>query len=209
MKRLILTISLALALTMTASATGNEVSRAKTLVAYFSFPIDSGKEALDATSGASVTIKNGRHFGNAQFIAMTVADTMGESADLFEIDTGDHYPRDYKKIFNATQSEQRKNVKPKLLKRVQNMAQYDKIVIVCPVWWYKMPLAVQSFLDEYDLSGKTIYLSVTHGGSRSAGIEREIAAAEPKATVSKNMLILSRSDTAKSEQKIKDWAKGL
>jgi flavodoxin len=201
MKKLILTLSLALALTMTASA--------KTLVAYFSFPIDSGKEALDATSGASVTIKNGRHFGNAQFIAMTVADTLGESADLFEIDTGDHYPRDYKKIFNTTQGEQRKNVKPKLLKRVQNMAQYDKIVIVCPVWWYKMPLAVQSFLDEYDLSGKTIYLSVTHGGSRSAGIEREIAAAEPKATVSSNMLILSRSDTAKSEQKIKDWARGL
>ena len=201
MKKLILTLSLALALTMTASA--------KTLVAYFSFPIDSGKEALDATSGASVTIKNGRHYGNAQFIAMTVADTLGESADLFEIDTVDHYPRDYKKIFNATQSEQRKNVKPKLLKRVENMAQYDKIVIVCPVWWYKMPLAVQAFLDEYDLSGKTIYLSVTHGGSRSAGIEREIAAAEPKATVSKNMLILSRSDTAKSEQKIKDWAKGL
>ena len=201
MKKLILTLSMALALTMTASA--------KTLVAYFSFPIDSGKEALDATSGASVTIKNGRHFGNAQFIAMTVADTLGESADLFEIDTGDHYPRDYKKIFNTTQGEQRKNVKPKLLKRVQNMAQYDKIVIVCPVWWYKMPLAVQSFLDEYDLSGKTIYLSVTHGGSRSAGIEREIAAAEPKATVSKNMLILSRSDTAKSEQKIKDWTKTL
>ena len=201
MKKLILTLSLALALTMTASA--------KTLVAYFSFPIDSGKEALDATSGASVTIKNGRHFGNAQFIAMTVADTLGESADLFEIDTGDHYPRDYKKIFNTTQGEQRKNVKPKLLKRVQNMAQYDKIVIVCPVWWYKMPLAVQAFLDEYDLSGKTIYLSVTHGGSRSAGIEQEIATAEPKATVSKNMLILSHSDTAKSEQKIKDWAKGL
>ena len=201
MKKLILTLSLALALTMTASA--------KTLVAYFSFPIDSGKEALDATSGASVTIKNGRHFGNAQFIAMTVADTLGESADLFEIDTGDHYPRDYKKIFNTTQGEQRKNVKPKLLKRVQNMAQYDKIVIVCPVWWYKMPLAVQAFLDEYDLSGKTIYLSVTHGGSRSAGIEREIAAAEPNATVSRNLLVLSRSDTAKSEQKIKDWAKGL
>lgn len=89
MKKTILTLSLALALTMTASA--------KTLVAYFSFPIDSGKEALDATSGASVTIKDGRNFGNAQFIAMTVVDTLGESADLFEIDTGDHYPRDYKK----------------------------------------------------------------------------------------------------------------
>ena len=66
-----------------------------------------------------------------------------------------------------------------------------------------------SFLDEYDLSGKTIYLSVTHGGSRSAGIEREIAAAEPKATVSKNMLILNRSEIGRSEQKITAWAKGL
>ena len=66
-----------------------------------------------------------------------------------------------------------------------------------------------SLAYENDLSGKTIYLSVTHGGSRSAGIEREIAATEPNATVIKNMLILNRSDTAKSEQKIKDWAKGL
>ena len=44
-----------------------------------------------------MTIKNGRHYGNAQFIAMTVADTLGKSTDLFEIDTGDHYPQDYKK----------------------------------------------------------------------------------------------------------------
>lgn len=43
---------------------------------------------------------------------------------------------------------------------------------------------------------------------KAKGTEREIAAAEPNATVSRNMLILSRSDTSKSEQKIKDWAKG-
>lgn len=199
MKRLILSIIIATGVMITANA--------KTLVAYFSFPIDSGKEALDATSGASVTVKDGTHYGNAQFIARTIADAAG--ADLFEIDTGTHYPRDYKRIFDVSRDEQRKNVKPKLQQHVANMAQYDKVVICTPVWWYKMPLAVQSFLDEYDLSGKTIYVSVTHGGSRSAGIEREIAAAEPNATVSRNMLILSRSETAKSEQKIRDWARGL
>ena len=91
--------------------------------------------------------------------------------------------------------------------RVQNMAQYDKIVIVCPVWWYKMTLAVQSFLDEYDLSGKMIYLSVTHGCSRSAGIAREIAAAEPKATVSRNMLVSATVPLQNPEQKIKNWAR--
>lgn len=102
-------------------------------------------------------------------------------ADLFKIDTGNHYPRDYGKVFDVTNAEQRNNVKPKPVTRVNNMAQYNTVIICCPVWWYRMPLAVQSFLDEYNLSGKTIYLSVTHGGSRSAGIEREIAAAEPKA----------------------------
>ena len=74
----------------------------KILVMYFSWGGTTEKMAkmissLDATSGASVTIKDGKHFGNAQFIAMTVTDTMGKSADLFEIDTVDHYPRDYKK----------------------------------------------------------------------------------------------------------------
>ena len=199
MKKLILSMLIATSVAVTANA--------KTLVAYFSFPIDSGKEALDAKSGASVTIKDGTHYGNAQFIAQTVADTIG--ADLFEIDTGTHYPRDYKKIFDVTRDEQRKNMKPKLLKKIGDISQYDKVVICTPVWWYKMPLALQSFFDEYDLSGKTIFLSVTHGGSRSSVIEREIATAEPKATVSKNMLIISRNDTAKSEKQIADWAKGL
>lgn len=178
----------------------------KTLVAYFSFPITGGKEALDATSGASV-VPNSNGMGNAEFIALTVAKTI--HADVFKIDTGDHYPRDYNKVFDVTNAEQRKNVRPKLTSHVSNMAQYNTVIICCPVWWYKMPLAVQSFLDEYDLSGKTIYLSVTHGGSRSAGIEREIAAAEPKATISKNMLILNRSEIGRSEQKITAWAKGL
>ena len=161
---------------------------------------------MDASSGASVVPGSGGT-GNAEFIALTVAKTI--HADVFKIDTGNHYPRDYSKVFDVTNAEQRKNVRPKLTAHVSNMAQYNTVIICCPVWWYKMPLAVQSFLDEYDLSGKTIYLSVTHGGSRSAGIEREIAAAEPRATVSSNILTISRSETARSEKRIADWAKGL
>ncbi|EMB46059.1 MULTISPECIES: flavodoxin [Treponema] len=178
----------------------------KTLIAYFSFPITGGKEALDATSGASV-VPNSNGMGNAEFIALTIAKVI--NADVFKIDTGDHYPHDYNKIFDITNAEQRKKVKPKLVSHVADMKKYNTVIICCPVWWYKMPLAVQAFLDEYDLSGKTIYLSVTHGGSRSGGIEREIAAAEPKATISKNMLILNRSEIGQSEKKIIDWAKGL
>lgn len=202
MKKLLLTLAAAALIASSASA--------KTLVAYFSFPINNGKESLDASSGASVVPgTNGE--GNAEFIAKTVARTLGSKADLFKIDTGNHYPADYKKIFNASRDEQRKDLRPKLLQHIsaEDMKNYDKVVICTPIWWYKMPLAVQSFLDEYNLGGKTIYLSVTHGGSGIGGINREIAAAEPNATVSRNTLAVSRRDTAKSEKRIEDWAKSF
>lgn len=181
---------------------------AKTLVAYFSFPINNGKESLDASSGASV-VPDTNGEGNAEFIAKTVARTLGSDADLFEIDTGNHYPRDYGKLFEVVPAEQRKDIRPALLQRVKDISEYDKIAIITPIWYYRMPLAVQSFLDEYDLSGKTIYLCVTHGGSGIGGIDREIAKAEPNATVSRNTLSLSRRETAKSERRIIEWAKSF
>ena len=70
-------------------------------------------------------------------------------------------------------------------------------------------MPVYSFLDSYDLSGKTVYLAVTHGGSRLSGTDREIAKAEPKAMIDKNPLVLSRDSVAKSEKQIIDWAKKL
>lgn len=200
MKKSLLTILIAGLLLTSANA--------KTLVAYFSFPINNGKESLDASSGASVVPgTNGE--GNAEFIAKIVAKTLGSDADLFEIDTGNHYPRNYKKLFGVVPAEQRKDVRPTLLQHVKDISEYDKVAIITPIWYYRMPLAVQSFLDEYDLSGKTIYLCVTHGGSGLGGINREIAKAEPNATVSRNTLALSRHDTATSEKRISDWAKSF
>lgn len=81
---------------------------------------------MDATSGASVVPGSGGT-GNAEFIAQTIAKAIG--ADLFKIDTGNHYSRDYAKIFNVTNTEQRNNVKPKLVGRVANMAQYTTVII--------------------------------------------------------------------------------
>lgn len=114
---------------------------AKTLVAYFSFPINNGKESLDASSGASV-VPDTNGEGNAEFIAKTVARTLGRDADLFEIDIGNHYPRDYRKLFEVVPAEQRKDIRPALLQRVKDISEYDKIAIITPIWYYRMPLAV-------------------------------------------------------------------
>ena len=178
---------------------------AETLVAYFSFPLLESSQAADATSGASVTV--GTRLGNNEYVAGVIAKTM--DADLFMIDTGDHYPKDYKRIFDVTQAQQRKNLRPELKQHVRNMDKYDTIILCYPIWWYRLPLPVQSFLDEYDLSGKTVYLSVVHGGSRLGGTDREIAQAEPNAIVSRNSLVISRNLVAGSEKMIVDWADGL
>nr|WP_321305724.1 flavodoxin [uncultured Sphaerochaeta sp.] len=178
---------------------------AETLVVYFSYPMFESSQASDATSGASVTV--GTNMGNNEYVASTIAQTLG--ADLFKNDTGDHYPADYERIFNVTQTEQRQNIRPELQQHVRNMGQYDTIILCYPIWWYRLPLPVHSFLDEYNLSGKTIYLSVVHGGSRLGGTDREIAQAEPDASISRNSLIISRNQVARSRRQIENWAKGL
>lgn len=48
---------------------------------------------------------------------------------------------------------------------VQNMEQYDVIFIGFPIWWYVAPSIINTFLESYDFSGKTIILFATSGGS--------------------------------------------
>ena len=178
---------------------------ADTLVAYFSYPLFENREAADATSGASVTV--GASQGNNEFVARIIAETIG--ADLFKLDTGDHYTNDYGRIFDITRTEQQKDIRPELRQHVSNMDRYDTVILCYPIWWYRLPLPVQSFLDEYDLSGKTLFLSVVHGGSRLGGTDREIERSEPEAIVSRNSLVISRSSVAHSREQVESWAKGL
>ena len=46
----------------------------------------------------------------------------------------------------------------------------DMIFVVCPIWWYGLPMPMYSFFDEYDFTGKTIIPAVTHEGSRLSGL---------------------------------------
>ena len=45
-----------------------------------------------------------------------------------------------------------------------DMSEYDTVVLVYPLWWYKIPMPVATFLEKYELDGKKIYPIVTHGG---------------------------------------------
>ena len=58
-----------------------------------------------------------------------------------------------------------KSSRPAIASRVENMAQYDTVFVGFPIWWYIAPTIINTFLEQYDLSGKTIIPFFTSGGS--------------------------------------------
>ena len=73
-----------------------------------------------------------------------------------------------------------------------------------PNWWGDMPMAVYSFLDEYDLSGKQVIPFVTSGGSGFSNTVAAIAQLEPQAQIIEG-LALSDSEAPQAQARVQEW----
>lgn len=69
-------------------------------------------------------------------------------------------------IYDVSQRDLNANARPALAGRVQNMAQYDVVLLGYPTWWSTMPMPVYTFLESYDFSDKLILPFSSHGGTR-------------------------------------------
>lgn len=102
--------------------------------------------------------------GNTEGIAEEIQDQTG--ADLFEITMVNPYSDDYNTVLDEAQRDQNEQARPELADHVENMEQYDTIILGYPNWWASIPMPVASFLEEYDFSGKTVLPFCSHGGGR-------------------------------------------
>lgn len=100
--------------------------------------------------------------GNTKEIAEDIHEITGGT--LFEIQTVQSYPEEYRATTEQAKKEINENYRPELKTKVDNIAQYDTVFIGSPNWWGTIAPAVSSFLSEYDLSGKTVIPFITHGG---------------------------------------------
>lgn len=98
-----------------------------------------------------------------------------------------------------------KKSRPEIASSVDNMAQYDTIFVGFPIWWYEAPRIIQTFLESYDLSGKTIVPFATSGGSSMGKTADILKSSCPNATV----LAGKRWNSTASVQTLSDWAKNL
>lgn len=180
------------------------------MIAYFSRigNIDSEYE-IDAISSASVVVQGENILGNTEYMADLIQKEVG--GDIHFIETEDKYSSHYdssddNKLDVQTEEEHRNNARPTLASQIENMEDYDVIFLGFPNWWSDMPMAVYSFLDEYDLSGKKVYLFNTSGGGGAANALSEVKKLEPDAEVNQNILTVTHSEIGNfTETDVKEW----
>jgi flavodoxin len=123
--------------------------------------------------------------GNAKTLAGQVAQVT--RGDLFEIKTVTPYPNNYDDCIKVAKQEQDNNARPAISGRVANMEQYGTVFLCYPNWWGTLPMAVFTFLEAYNFSGKTIYPLVTHGGSRFGRSLDDIKKLCPRAVIGEGL----------------------
>ena len=166
------------------------------LIAYFS------RKGENYAGGSIVNLA----VGNTETAAWLIAAETGGS--LLEIRTRADYPLEYEACTRTAQAEKRGNVRPELTAAVHNLAGFDVIFLGYPNWWGTCPMAVFTFLESNDFSGKTILPFCTHEGSGMGASERDIQQAVPGASVRRGLPILG-SAVQGAQGEISRWLKGL
>lgn len=129
---------------------------------YKAFAQNKVEEKLSDTQNAKILIAYYSYSGNTKEVAQAIQKEIG--GDLFEIKTEGTYPDEYRPMTVQAKQEIQDGYRPKLTTSVENIAQYDTIFIGSPNWWGTITPQVSSFIETYDLSGKTVVPFITHGG---------------------------------------------
>lgn len=142
------------------------------------------------------------HTGNTENVANFIHEEVG--GDIVKLEPANSYTDDYNTLLDVAQEEQRNDARPEIATQIENIDEYDTIFLGYPNWWGDMPMIIYSFLDQYDLSGKTIAPFCTSGGSGLSGTPRTIQSEEPNATVTEGLAV-SGSSSARSQSQVQSW----
>ncbi|MDR3134516.1 MAG: hypothetical protein LBU69_00290, partial [Deltaproteobacteria bacterium] len=125
--------------------------------------------------------------GNARVLAQQIAAETG--GDLFEIKTVNSYPDNYDECIDVAKKEQNDNARPAIVASVADLGQYGIVFLCYPNWWGTLPMGVFTFLESHDLSGKTVYPVVTHGGSKFGSSLSDLKKLAPKAEIGEGLSV--------------------
>ena len=140
--------------------------------------------------------------GNTEKVAQSIRQQTG--SDIFEIVPKTPYSTDYDTVVSDAKAEQQQNARPEMADAIENMGDYDTVYVGFPNWWGDMPMILYTFFDTYDLSGKTVALFCTSGGSGLSNTVNEVKELEPNAAVTKGLHIGS-SASSDPDSAVRAW----
>ena len=181
-----------------------EAVESSVLIAYFSWAENAVlEEGVDAMTSPSISDP-----GNVQQLAGWIQEETG--GELFSIQITDPYPSDWDACLERANEERSQNARPALVEpQVENLEQYGMVFLGYPNWWYGVPMALLTFLDENDLSGKDVYLFCSHGTGGLARSVEIITEAAPEANISDNIFDCYEEDAPASQGDIQAWVAEL
>lgn len=142
--------------------------------------------------------------GNTEVIAGMIQELTG--ADLFQIEPTQAYPVDYNECIAQAHADQERDARPELMAYPDSIAPYGVIYLGFPNYWGTMPMAVFTFLEHFDFTGKTIRPFCTHEGSKMGSSVMDIRRMCPGAEVGAGLAI--RGGCAKrSKENVETWLK--
>ena len=171
---------------------------AKTLIAFFS------RADENYFGGAMRYVK----VGNTEIVVELMKELI--DADTFKIEMKEPYSPVYMTCIEEAKRDKQNNVRPELIRYPDSIDEYDTIVLGYPNYWGTFPMAVATFLEKYDFTGKTILPLCTNEGSGMGSSEIDIRKCAKGVTV-KSGLAITGSRAADSGEAVKKWfaANGL
>ena len=145
--------------------------------------------------------------GSTAKLAKTLASAAG--AELYEIRPAVPYERRdlnwMDKKSRTTLEMADRNCRPELADRDAPVAEAETIFLGFPIWWYREPSIIDSFLEAYDFSGKTLVPFFTSGGSQLGEGQKRIESLAVGAKVLPGRRFKARA----GEEELKDWIRTL
>lgn len=176
------------------------------LIAYFSRVGNTDfDDDIAASTSASVVIDEER-FGTTEYAANIIQKNVGGDIHLIETENG--YSSDFDELTDINHKEMEVDYLPLLKESDLDILSYDTIFIGYPIWATDVSQAVRSFLNQYDLSAKTIIPFVTSGGSGFSDSIDNIRNYEPNANILDGLAIYY-TDVKGAQSEVNNWISGL
>ena len=165
---------------------------AKTLIAFFS------RADENYFGGAMRYVK----VGNTEIVCDIMKDMI--PADSFKIEMKNPYSPVYMTCIDEAKKDLRENARPELVSMPESIDEYDTVILAYPNYWGTVPMAIVTFLENFDFAGKTILPLCTNEGSGMGSSERDIRKYAPGADIKKGLSITG-SRAADSKPALESW----